>query len=323
MLFHYVRIEKREMRIEKSKNYHCFYRKSFPFYKLKGLLNNKLTGFIIALVFIFCSDVCCFAEDKVTPLSVIRYVLGITFVVLFNAVIALIFLTPVILVIYGFFIFPILEKRRLKDYVEKNHLKYIEKISKLPNNIDVDFIKFNGSKSFKDVIIFQKEKYSYMLMDLKFTYKSSKGECGTFPLPLLIIVDKRQNFPYFYLKNTNFEKNIELRCAYSGSKRNSWEMEEEYRKRLSFYQGYNIVMEEDSEFVNKYILDVDENNIDEVKYFFDNKKRDILNELTCKYHCFEGNGNLFVICSAIELNCLKDKIKFMEDGLELYNKIIC
>ncbi|MBQ3643129.1 MAG: hypothetical protein II961_00900 [Candidatus Riflebacteria bacterium] len=308
--------------LETLKRCNCLYRKNYSFQVLKRLFANKLSVIILLFVFIIGPSVCCFAADKATPGSIIAFIFGIIIVVLFHLVTALITLTPIILIVYGLVIFPKLEKRRIKDYVEKNHLKYIEKISKLPNNLDIDFMQFNGSKSFEDTIIFQKDSYSCILTNLNYNYTSSKGKCGTFPLPLLIIVDKNQNFPFFYLKDAYFEKNIEQRCAYSGSKHNIRFMEEEYRKRLSFYRGYNLVMEEDPEFEERYSLEVDENCADAVKKFFGPQKRSIFNELDNKFFCYEGNGNLFIICSAIEITYFKDKIKFMEKGIELYNKIM-
>ncbi len=307
---------------ETLKRYNCLYRKNYSFHALRRLFAKKSAGIILLSGFILGPSVCCFAADDPTPGSIIAYIFGTIFVVLLNIGAALIYLTPILLIVYGFVIFPMLEKRRIKDYVEKNHLKYIEKIAKLPNNLDIDFMQFNGSKSFKDVVIFQNDSYSYVLTNLKYTFTSSKGECGSYPLPLLIIVDKNQNFPFFYLKDAYFEKNIEQRCAYSGSKHNIRFMEEEYRKRLSFYRGYNLVMEEDPEFEEKYSLEADENSADLVKKFFGPQKRSIFNELDNKYYCYEGNANLFVICSAVEISYFKDRIKFMEKGIELYNKLM-
>ena len=291
-------------------------------YEWQSIPFNKLTGIILLLGFILGPTVCCFAADKATPGSIIAYIFGTIFVVILNIVFGLIYLAPLIWIVYGLFIVPKLEKRKIKDYVEKNHLKYIEKTSKLPNNIGINFMKFSGSKSFNDVIIFQKDSYSYMLTNLKFTYTSPKGECGTYPLPLLIIIDNNQSFPFFYLKDAHFERNIEQRCAYSGSKYNHSIMEKEYRKRFYFYRGYNIVMEEDPEFEEKYSLNVDENSVDEAKKFFDYKRRSIFNELNNKHYCYEGNGNLFIICSAVEINYFQNRIDFMEKGIELYEKLM-
>ena len=291
-------------------------------YEWQSIPFNKLTGIILLFGFILGPAVCCFAADKATPGNIIAYIFGTIFVVILNIVFGLIYLAPLIWIVYGLFIVPKLEKRKIKDYVEKNHLKYIEKTSKLPNNIGINFMKFSGSKSFNDVIIFQKDSYSYMLTNLKFTYTSPKGECGTYPLPLLIIIDNNQSFPFFYLKDAHFERNIEQRCAYSGSKYNHSIMEKEYRKRFYFYRGYNIVMEEDPEFEEKYSLNVDENSVDEAKKFFDYKRRSIFNELNNKHYCYEGNGNLFIICSAVEINYFQNRIDFMEKGIELYEKLM-
>ncbi len=297
------------------------------FETLKSMFNNKLSVFTLILFFILAPSSYCFAADDPTPRSIIVYILGTIFVVLLNIFVSLLIFGPIIWIIYAIVILPKREKQKIKDYVEKYNLRYIEKTPNLPNNIedidiDIDFIQFNGSRYFTDVIIFQKDNYSYVLTNLKYTFTSSKGECGTYPLPLLIIVDKNQNFPFFYLKDAHFEKILEQRCAYSGSKFNRLDMEEEYRKRLSFYRGHNIVMEEDPEFEEKYSLEVDENGVKTAKEFFDHKKRSLFNELDNKYYCYEGNGNLFVICSAVEIPYFKDRIKFMEKGLELYNKLM-
>ncbi len=306
--------------MKKATLYGCHY--NHTKYEWKSIFSNKFAGIILLLGFILGPSVCCFAADKVTLGSIIVYIFGMIFVVLLNICGTIIILAPIGFIVYAIFIFPVLEKRRIKDYVEKNHLKYIESISKLPDNIDINFMEFNGSKSFEDVVIFQKDNYSYVLTNLKYNYTSSKGKCGSYPLPLLIIIDKNQSFPYFYLKDAHFEKNIEHRCAYSGNKRNESVMREEYRKRLSFYRGHNIVMEEDPEFEEKYSLEVDENGVKTAKEFFDHKKRSLFNELDNKYYCYEGNGNLFVICSAVEISYFKDRIKFMEKGIELYNKLM-
>lgn len=295
--------------------------KSIPFNNLlKSLLSNKIIEIILVLAFVFFPATCCFAEEEVTFVRTIMYILGTTFVVLLNTLVALTFLSPFLVIIYFFFIYPLLEKRRLKEYVEKNHLKYIEMITKLPDNLDINFIKFKGLRQFKNVIIFHKEDISYMLMELKFSFSTSMAKSGSCPLPLLIIIDKRQNFPYFFLREPTFDNNIKYRCSYSGSKHAYRATEEEYQRRLSFYQGYNLTIDEDPEFADKYILDVDENDKEAVIEFFNKKTRSVFKEYSNKGHCYEGNGNLFVVCSNIDL-CFKDKIKFMEDNINLYRKI--
>ncbi len=281
-------------------------------------LNYRINLILLSTSFILLVSNSCFAkspsknEDSVTAFFII-----IIHIILF------VFLGAFF---YAFFLKPFIKRKKIENYCAKNKLEYIEESKSLPDNININFIKINSSNNgvgeyvFKNIMHGVKNGLYFILCDFYLSFGHYDGIYIFSPgFPLLIIKKPNMNLPYFFLRTGNDLsrfKEIGTMTAEKNKLNKTDIVKPVYRKHISFYFGKRLEFNEDVEFNNKFVLEV--NDIEASKTLFNSNLRNIFKEKAKADYVYEGNGDYFIVTSSKESSC-EEMIKFLEENLNLFN----
>ena len=285
-------------------------------------INYKINLFLLTTSFILVISNSCFAksankgEDPFT-----------TFFIILVHIIIFVFWAAIF---YAFYLKPFIKKKKIENYCVRNKLEYIEESKSLPNNnIGINFIKVNSSNNgvgeykFKNIIHGVKNGLYFILCDFYLSFGHYDGIYIFSPgFPLLIIKKTNMNLPYFFLRTGNDLSRFKEIGTMTGESRKLRKlgdaMKPVYRKHISFYFGKRLEFNEDEEFNNKFVLEV--NDLEATKTLFNSNSRSIFKNKAKKDYVFEGNGDSFIVTSSKE-SSFEEMIMFLEENLKLFKEI--
>ena len=274
---------------------------------------NKNTLVFISLLLVSVSNIC-YADDS-TEIDAF-----LIFKVLFFIAFSLVILG---IPLYHYVVLPFIKKRKIQKFCDDNHLSYISESQKLPNNLIYKFIKINAGKkgecTYNNIIQGTRNGISFTMCDFSFRYSFEKGNVSSTNFPLIIIKNPNTSFPFFFLRKRNslsgYQQISRVTLYGKVSLDSETKIKMDYKNHIDFYKNKKLNFPEDEQFSKKFDVDVeDEEN---VKTFFDDNIRRFFYEKAKPEYVYEGNGDYFIISTSRSFT-FEEMIQFFEDCLKFY-----
>ncbi len=281
---------------------------------------NKCYTVLFSTLFILTSNICfAFNSRHNKGLSLTNISLSIVFLLIIVSV-------PLYFLVY----LPYIKRKKIKEFCDKNNLKFTAESKKLPDNISLKFINFNAGKNgdctFKNIMQGTKNDISFIMCEFSFKYTEGCTKVYSPSFPLFILKRPNISFPYFLLRRRNditgFQKilSVSMSGGYEMKTRKAEELlMQKYKNMICYYQNILLNLQEDQQFNKKFDIDVD--NEQEAKQYIDDNVRRFFAEKSKPQFIYEGNGDLFTISSSKSFSTFEDMIMFFQDQLKFYMEL--
>ena len=206
------------------------------------------------------------------------------------------------LLFYGFVIYPILRKKKIKEFCKKNNAKYIAYMQELPmgkNFLLTNIIEKNNS--YEAAMVGKRGEFSFLLCDYRFN--TSLGHVYHFGMNTICVISmKGLNMPHFSIGEYNLNSKIydfDL-CS------------------LNSLKGRKVFYKFDKNFSDRFFIKTDD--VEKTRNFFNDRIRDIFKNIKISKYYYEGMGDTFVVSYASMMD-LQEKIDLLNHSVKLLSSI--